>query len=142
MKMRVLMLLTSLVICSAARADLVVIVNAHSPVQALTKDEVSRIYLKKLQNLPLLNNFEVYPIGQGARPATYEFFYTSITEKNNTQWRAYWARMMFTGRDKPPIDGLNNEGVKALVAQSPSAVGFIDEAAMDDRYRVVYRVQK
>lgn len=121
-----------------ANAELVVIVQADSPVQTLSKDEVERIFLKKLKVFP--NGDEAVPIGQLSRAEIDEQFYTKLSGKSKVELKAYWARLMFTGKDRPPKDGKDNDGVKAIVASDRRAIGFIEEASLDTRVKVVYRL--
>ena len=121
-----------------AKAELVVIVQADSPMQTLSKDEVERIFLKKLKVFP--NGDEAVPIGQLSRAEIDEQFYTKLSGKSKVELKAYWARLMFTGKDRPPKDGKDNDGVKTIVASDSRAIGFIEEASLDTRVKVVYRL--
>lgn len=140
MKRLMPLLFSTLLYIPLTHAELVVIVRADAPVQSLTKDEVERIFLKKLKVFP--SGGEAVPIGQAAAVETNEHFYAKISRKSKIELKAYWARLMFTGRERPPKDGTNNEGVKRLVAADAKAIGFIDEANMDKRFRVVYRLDE
>lgn len=139
MNRHILMLLSALLQIPLAQAELVVIVKADSPVQSLSKDEVERIFLKKLKVFP--NGDEAIPIGQLSQPDVDERFYKNITGKSKIELKAYWARLMFTGRDRPPKDGNNNDGVKSLVVNDARAIGFIDAAGVDAQVKVVYRLE-
>lgn len=123
---------------SAVAAEMVVVVPIDSPVKALSRDEVGRIFLKKLKVLP--GNFELHPVGQMSSPGKDEAFYRDVTGKSRGQLQSYWARLMFTGKDLPPLDGKEDAGVKALLASDLHSVGFIDEASVDESVRVVYRL--
>lgn len=132
-------LLVALSLAPLGHAEIVVIVRADSPVQSLTKVEVERIFLKKLKVFP--GGQEVDPIGQPTAEETEDRFYSSISVRTKIERKAYWARLMFTGKDRPPKDGGDNEGVKALVASDLKAIGFIDESSLDNRVKVVYRIE-
>lgn len=139
MKRHFFLLLFTLVQMPLAHAEFVVIVKADSQVQALTKDEVERIFLKKLKVFP--NGDEAIPVGQLSRPETEEQFYKMISGKSKIELKAYWARLMFTGRDRPPKDGKDNDGVKTLVVGDKRAIGFIDATSLDASVKVVYRLR-
>lgn len=139
MNRHILLLLSVLLPIPLAKAELVVIVKADSPVQSLSKEEVERIFLKKLKVFP--NGDEAIPIGQLSQPDIDERFYNKISGKSKIELKAYWARLMFTGRDRPPKDGINNDGVKSLVVNDARAIGFIDATGVDAQVKVVYRLE-
>lgn len=139
MNRHIMLFLATLVYAPLTHAELVVIVQADSPVQALSKDEVERIFLKKLKVFP--NGNEAIPIGQPARSVIEEQFYSKVSGKSKIELKAYWARLMFTGRDRPPKDGHDNDGVKALVASDKKAIGYIESESIDKQVKIVYRLE-
>lgn len=137
--MKFCMILCLLLASACAHAGLVVIVNAKSTITSLDRDEVSRIFLKKLKVMP--DGSEVIPVGQLSSPEVDERFYLAVCNKDRSQLSAYWARLMFTGKDRPPVDGKNDKGVISLVSDDTRAVGFVDEASVTSAVRIVYRVR-
>ena len=51
--------------------------------------------------------------------------------------KAYWAKIIFTGRGQPPRQVATSAEAKKLVAQNPNAIAYIDSAMVDDSVRVV-----
>lgn len=51
--------------------------------------------------------------------------------------KAYWSKMIFTGRGQPPPIVDDDEAVKARLARQPNAIGYIDDAALDARVKAV-----
>lgn len=94
------LLLALLLLSLAARADLVVVVNADNPTPALSREEVIHIFLGR---------YRQFPSGQGAEPYDQptdsperNLFYERLVGKSQAQINAYWARLTFTGRTRPP----------------------------------------
>jgi ABC-type phosphate transport system substrate-binding protein len=137
--MRLCMIACLFLVSAQTHAGLVVIVNAKSTITSLDRDQVSRIFMKKLKVMP--DGSEVIPVGQLSSPKVDQEFYLAVCNKDRSQLSAYWARLMFTGKDRPPIDGKNDEGVIAIVTKDARAVGFVNEASVTPAVRVVYRVQ-
>lgn len=139
MKLMCASLLVLLIPATFVRADILVIAGAQSPIRELTRDEVGRIFLKRMKQLPGRESLDLYPVGQSSDPAFTDSFYLHVTGKDRNQLRAYWARLMFTGKDKPPKDLKDDEGVKQWVTENPGGVGFIRGAALTPKFKVVYR---
>lgn len=140
MKLSLLPLLASVFVSVAAQADIVVIAHASSPLNILTREEIGRIYMKRMKNLPRAKQLELFPVSQSSVAAMQDAFYLHVTDKDQNQLRAYWARLLFTGKDKPPKDGKDDEGVKRLVAESPGTIGFIQSSALSKEFKVLYRI--
>jgi hypothetical protein len=51
--------------------------------------------------------------------------------------KAYWAKIIFTGRGQPPQEVRSSAELKKRIAQDPAAIGYIDESLLDDSVRVV-----
>lgn len=54
--------------------------------------------------------------------------------------KAYWSKMIFSGKAVPPKELANDAAVKAHVKANPDAVGYIDAASVDGSIKVLLRV--
>jgi len=51
--------------------------------------------------------------------------------------KAYWSRLVFTGKGKPPMSvGSASEMLSAVAADS-SAIGYVDASQVNDSVKVV-----
>jgi ABC-type phosphate transport system substrate-binding protein len=131
-----LVLLLSLVFCSIAEraiADVVVVVSAKSPLKELSLDQLSGIFLGKIAVLP--DGMRVAPIDQSEGVTTRDTFYARYTGKSATQVRAYWSKLIFSGKGQPPRSAHDDETVKRLLGEHPDWVGYIDRSALDGSVR-------
>lgn len=117
----------------SAAADLsfsqvVVIVNARSPVGTMTQEQVSNLYLGKVPSM-----VSDLPEGSPAR----EFFYSKATGRTTAQVKAVWARLTFSGKASPPKELPSASEVKKFVAANADAVGYIEKSAVDSTVKVV-----
>jgi len=64
-------------------------------------------------------------------------FYTKVANKSGAQVKAYWAKLVFTGKGQPPKDAGDSAGVKSAVAANPAAVGYVDKSVVDGSVKVV-----
>jgi hypothetical protein len=120
---------------SAAAADVVVVVSARSSVTALTSGQVTDIFLCRASHFP--NGVRAEPIDQADGSAERDEFYAKLASKTAAQLKAYWSRIIFTGRGRPPPALANGIEVKKRLAVNPAAIGYIDQALVDDSVRVV-----
>lgn len=120
-------------------AEIVVIAHPAAPVKSLSKEEVARIFLKKRKTFP--NGDEVVPLAQPDFPEREDEFFFGITDKTRIQLNAYWARLMFTGKGRPPLNGKNDQQILQSVMQNPKFIGYIDASNIDDRVKVIYRLK-
>jgi ABC-type phosphate transport system substrate-binding protein len=120
--------------CGAAAAGLVAVVSARSPVTALSKNQITDIFLGKANAFP--DGEKAVPIDQSESPARDEF-YDRIVGKSPAQMKAYWSKLIFTGRGQPPREVANSMEVKKKVIENPNAIGYIDQNLVDDSVRVL-----
>ena len=118
-----------------ATADVVAIVSSASPITAVTKDQMADIFMGKIHRLP--NGAAAVPIDQIEGSGAREEFYTKVVGKSVAQMKAYWSKIIFTGRGLPPKEMPTSEDVKQLVVSNPAAIGYIDEKLVDSSVRVL-----
>lgn len=118
-----------------AAAGVVAVVSAQSPVTALNQGQLAGIFLGKMSVLP--SGETVVPIDQAEGSALRNEFYAKFTGKSPAQIKAYWSKIIFTGRGQPPIEAPDSIAVKKMVIENPRAIGYIDQSLVDDRVRVL-----
>jgi hypothetical protein len=77
------------------------------------------------------------PIDQAEDSAARAEFYAKVADKSAAQMKAYWSKIIFTGRGQPPTEVANGAEMKRRIAENPDAMGYIDEKLLDDTVRVV-----
>jgi ABC-type phosphate transport system substrate-binding protein len=120
---------------AAARADVVAVVSAKSAVTTLSKSQVAGIFLGKVTRFP--NGVQAVPIDQADGSVARDEFYAKLAGKSAAQLRAYWSKIIFTGRGQPPPQVANSEEMKKRLMQNPAAIGYIESNRVDDTVRVV-----
>lgn len=122
-------------VATLASAEVVTVVSAQSPTTALSRSEVSNIFLGKTSRFP--DGTPAVPIDQPEGSAPRTEFYRSVSNRQPAQIKAYWSKMIFTGRGQPPAVADNDEQVKQILASRPDAIGYIDRASVDQRIKVL-----
>ena len=118
-----------------ANAEVVAVVSATSAVTTLSKVQITDIFLGKTVRFP--NGNAAVPVDQAEGTPARDEFYARFTGKSAGQLKAHWSKIIFTGRGRPPKTVPNSLALRKLVAESPSAIGYIDRNAVDGSVRVV-----
>lgn len=108
------LIVVSAMFCTTwAFADVVVVVSAKSPVGNLTAEQVSQLFLGKTSTFP--GGAQAMPIDQAEGQPPRDEFYTKITGKSAAQVKAYWSKIIFTGKGQPPRELPNTADRKSVV---------------------------
>jgi len=131
--------LAAAALAPAQAADLVVIVSARSPVTMLRADQVAAIFLGQSARFP--DGQEAVPVDQRIGSPLRDEFYARVASKTPALLKAWWSKMVFTGRGQPPAEAPDSAAVRRRVADNPDTVGYIERAALDASVRPVLVVQ-
>lgn len=126
--------LSSLFICNAF-ADTAVIVHPSNG-DLLDKDAVSKIFLGKTKSFP--SGGDIFPVNQKDGAEIRTSFDEYVLGKSSSQVKAYWSKLMFTGKGTPPKEAESGAEVKSLVAGNPATIGYIDASEVDDSVKVIF----
>jgi len=121
--------------CADALADVVVVVDAKSGVERLTLDEVINIFLGRHRKLP--TGVAALPIDQPIAGGLRAEFYRKLADKDLAEINAYWARLYFSGKTRPPLQANSANEVFAHVVGNPGGVGYLERSQVDARVKVV-----
>jgi ABC-type phosphate transport system substrate-binding protein len=135
----VLALLSGLAAGMANAADLVVIVSARAPLTSLRADQVADIFLSEQIRFP--DGSEAIAIDQQIGSVLRDEFYDRVAHRSPALMKAYWTKMIFTGRGQPPREAAGNAAVRKLVADNPGMIGYIERSALYPTVRSVLVVR-
>ncbi|QLE85849.1 MULTISPECIES: phosphate ABC transporter substrate-binding protein [Shewanella] len=79
----------------------------------------------------------VYELDEGN--ATRSEFHSKVTKKSDAQLKAFWSKQVFTGKGNPPATVNSASAMKSTIASNPNAIGYIDEADLDDSVKVILK---
>ena len=121
---------------SAAEADgFRIVVHADNPVSSLTRDKLSKLFLKRVTNWD--NGQAVLPVDLGDSSPVREAFSKQVHGKSLSAVRAYWQQRIYSGADVPPPQVGSDAEVIAYVRAHPGAVGYVSPATSDPVVKVV-----
>ena len=115
--------------------DYKVIVNSSNTVASMTKTEVSKIFLKKV--ISWNNGKKVNPVDLSSDSSIREAFSEEIHGKKVKAIRAYWGKMIFSGRAVPPPEKASDADVIAYVQENLDAVGYVSASAPTSDVKVL-----
>lgn len=121
---------------AVVEADVVAVVSAKSPIIALDKSQVADLFLGKTSRFP--NGIQAVPIDQAEGLAVRDEFYGKVLGKTAGQMKAYWSKIIFTGRGQPPPSVSNDIEMKKHISENPAAIGYIDRSLVDNSVRVIF----
>ena len=64
-------------------------------------------------------------------------FDSNVLSKSGSQLKAYWSKLIFTGKGSPPKEVSNDADVIDLISKNPSMIGYIDAASLNDTVKSV-----
>ena len=132
MKIRFLLGAAALSLSAFAQAELVLVANPGIGISSLTQSQVSRLFFGQTEQLP--TGAKAVPMDVSG--ASKDQFSQQVLKKSPEQVEKYWARMIFTGKAKPPREVKPAE-VKSLVASTPGALSYIDRSQVDGSVKVI-----
>lgn len=138
MRARLVLALAALLAASPAAAEepaFQVIVHPASPAGALSKRELADFFLKRVTVWP--QGGAVHPVELPEGSAARERFATQVIGKSPAVLKSYWNKLIFSGREVPPVEKRSDDEVVAFVRATPGAVGYVSPAAATAGVKVV-----
>jgi ABC-type phosphate transport system substrate-binding protein len=112
---------------SAAGPTYKVIVNASNPVSTLSREEASRLFLKKVTMWK--NAKPVLIVDQKTSSPVRETFTKDVHGRQVSSVTSYWQQMIFSGRAVPPAEKSSDAEVAAYIAANETAIGYVGAEA-------------
>ena len=120
----------------AQDAQFRVVVNAANPVTTLSRDQVSRLFLKKVTTWS--SGRPVMLVDQAESSPVRREFTKTVHRKEVSSVKSYWQTMIFAGRAVPPSEKPSDADVISFVSANPNAIGYVSaEAPLGPGLRVV-----
>jgi len=116
--------------------SLVVVVQATSPIESLSKKEVIDIYMGRFQTFP--DGSPVSPIDFPAGSKEKKSFYHQLVGKDERKIKAYWSRLLFSGRATPPIQADSKQQI--LQSLNDQALAYVPANEVTQEMKIVYQL--
>ncbi|MBV1907499.1 MAG: phosphate ABC transporter substrate-binding protein [Pseudomonadales bacterium] len=126
----------AITICMPSMAETVVVVHPDNTSAGSTDmAAVQKIFLGKSKKYP--DGTIAVPLNQEVGSGPRGEFDSTVLHKTASQLKAYWSKLVFTGKGTPPKTVANDAEVIALVSKNPSLIGYIDKASVDGRVKAL-----
>ena len=113
----------------AGPRDPVIVVSAKNPLSTLRRAQVAAIFLAQTDRFP--DGAAAVALDLPSGNALRDAFYRRVADRSPALMKAYWSKMVFTGRGQPPREMHGSAAVRRMVAGNPAMIGYIDRAALD-----------
>ena len=126
MRARLLVIAALLLSAPPSRAEepgYQVIVHPSSAVESLSRRELADLFLKKTTAWP--GGSAVHPVEPPSDGEVRGRFATHAMGKSPAALKTYWNKLIFAGREVPPVEKRSDEEVVAYVRSTPGAVGYV-----------------
>jgi ABC-type phosphate transport system substrate-binding protein len=117
----------------AVADDIVVIVNPQNPATRMHTEQAAQFFLGKSTMFT--------PVDLPESSAVRNEFYKKVTDKDASQVKAIWSKLVFTGKATMPKEYHSAAEVKKAVAGDVNAIGYIEKSAVDSSVKVILTVQ-
>ncbi|AZZ98080.1 phosphate ABC transporter substrate-binding protein [Pseudoalteromonas sp. R3] len=115
-------------------AEVVVIVHPSND-SSFDQGEIKKIFLGKTKSFS--NGRNAILISASADDPATDEFNEKVIGRSSSQVKAYWSKILFTGKGTPPQEMSSAQEVISTVASNPDAIGYIDASAATDSVKVV-----
>ena len=114
-------------------AEVAVIVHPSNQ-QNLSEIDIKNLFSGKQKSFPDGNTAIVLSLPEG--DSHLSAFNSKVLGKTDSQIKAYWSKVMFTGKGTPPKDVSQDEMLR-LVAENPNTIGIVDAGKATNSVRII-----
>lgn len=112
-----------------ALAEVVIVINPKNAAPQMTSEQAAQYFLGKSTTFT--------PIDQPEGSAIRAEFYKKLADKEASQVKAIWSKLVFTGKGTLPKELASSDAVKKAIAADPNGIGYIEKSAVDATVKVV-----
>lgn len=121
-------------------SELVVIVHPSNPVKNISASKAANLFL--IPGATWSDGSPVIPIDLRQPTAPRSDFYLTVSGKNSSLIKTYWARAIFTGTGYPPAEFNTTADVVKYVSETPGAIGYIPKESLTEQVKVVLNIHQ
>lgn len=135
--MKKLLFIAGLVLSPLVHAEVAVIVHP-SNAAALDADAISKLYLGREKSFP--DGSAAVPLALAESASAAAEFNDKVLKKSSSQLKAYWSKLLFTGKGTPPKEIASDAEMVKLISGNPNMIGFVDAKAVDSSVKVLLKL--
>jgi hypothetical protein len=132
--MKILICVLCLFLSAGALAETAVIVHPSNN-NAIAQADLEPLFMAKKSTFA--DGSKASPYYLSADDAVRNQFDEKILGKSSGQLKAYWSKLVFTGKGTPPPELANSAEAVAKVAADPAGIAYVDKGAVTSAVKVV-----
>lgn len=132
--MKLIVLLLSFAAPLSSLADVAIIVHPSNK-NAFALTDVESIFM--LKKSTFADGSKASPFYLSGDDTARNLFNEKALGKSSSQLKAYWSKLVFTGKGTPPPELPSSAEAVAKVAADPAAVAYVDKSAVTSAVKVV-----
>ena len=119
-----------------AKEEIVVVVHPDNPISSMSKSQVIDLFMGKYVAFP--NGEKAIPIDIEKPDDLKKNFYEQLVGLPLSRVNAYWSRIKFSGRARPPIGKNDYHDAINFLNSTPNAIMYIPKDQLTDTAKVVF----
>ena len=132
--MKILLCVLGLFLSAGVLAETAVIVHPSNN-NAVAQADLEPLFMVKKSTFA--DGSKASPYYLSADDAVRNQFDEKILGKSSGQLKAYWSKLVFTGKGTPPTELANSAEAVAKVAADPTGIAYVDKSAVTSAVKVV-----
>ncbi len=117
---------------------MVLVANPQSGIERLNRDDVVNIFMGRYRLLA--SGITAEPIDLADDTGLRARFYRALVNKSLAEINAYWARLVFSGKTRPPRVLDSVDAALQAVISNPGALAYLERSQIDKNVRVVFEL--
>ena len=136
--MKTLLIISCLFLSNLAQAAIAVVVHPSNQT-SLTQDDLVRLYTGKLS--AFADGAAAIPVNLADSVPLRAEFDQKALGRSSSQVKAYWSKLVFTGKGTPPKEVASDSEVLELVASNPNLIGYVSAGAVAAKVKVLLTLE-
>ncbi|NVJ61046.1 MAG: phosphate ABC transporter substrate-binding protein [Gammaproteobacteria bacterium] len=132
--LRLIFTLLALSFVGQSWAEVAIIVHPSNN-SSVSQTDLTRMFLGKLKSFP--GGGAVVPVNLPEGDSTTDEFNEKVLSKSASQLKAYWSKLVFTGKGTPPKTAASADEMLTLVANNPNLIGYVDASKVNGSVKVI-----
>lgn len=128
-----LILIPALALSFMACANVAVIVHP-SNAATLSQDDINKLFTGRAKSFT--DGKAAEPLNLAEAVAIRADFDQKALGRSSSQMKAYWSKLIFTGKGTPPKEMASEQEVLDAVAKNPAAIGYVSAGAVTGSVKV------
>lgn len=124
---------------SCSYAEISVVVNKSNN-NVISTSDIRKIFLGK--KISFADGSPALPLIHEESSEQARHFNSALLKRSPQQYKSYWARMIFTGKMRPPEEAYSDEETIGRILTNPSIISYIKSSSLTNEIKEVLRIKE